>query len=233
MKELRILSMSVFFGLVFAVVVAAYTFIYSATTQRDIAENVIRFHVRANSNTGDDQDLKNLVSAEVLDKFSANFSQYTDIADMRELFAQLLPEMEAYAQEIVRSKGYDYDVATSMESVFFPTQFYGDLAFPPGKYETVQILIGEGEGQNWWCLMFPPLCYVDMTATDAGQQQLAQTVSDESFRLLTHSQGQGQAQPQAAEMVVRFKVVEWWQNFLHDSTGNEKGQERLIVEVGK
>ncbi|MCL2049307.1 MAG: stage II sporulation protein R, partial [Defluviitaleaceae bacterium] len=175
MKELRILSMSVFFGLVFAVVVAAYTFIYSATTQRDIAENVIRFHVRANSNTGDDQDLKNLVSAEVLDKFSANFSQYTDIADMRELFAQLLPEMEAYAQEIVRSKGYDYEVAASMESVFFPTQFYGDLAFPPGKYETVQILIGEGEGQNWWCLMFPPLCYVDMTATDAGQQQLAQT----------------------------------------------------------
>jgi stage II sporulation protein R len=79
------------------------------------------------------------------------------------------------------------------------------MSFPPGKYEAVQIVIGEGAGQNWWCLMFPPLCYVDMTAADESREYLAANVSEEGFRLLTHYE-----EPSA--FAVRFKIVEWWQN---------------------
>jgi len=103
--------------------------------------------------------------------------------------------------------GLDYPVETRLDRAFFPTQFYGELAFPPGIYEALQITIGHGSGQNWWCLMFPPLCFVDMTSTENGRQQLADTVSEGSYQLLTH-----QDENASTTTEVRFRIVEWWQN---------------------
>jgi len=204
LRECKILAISLAVGLMFAIGFASY--IYSYATQRDIAENVIRFHVQANSNSHADQTLKEQVRVEILSEFEKYLSATTSIYETRTVLMKKLDCIQSYAQDIVRAAGLNYPVTAEMSLLFFPTIFYGNLSLPPGKYETVKIIIGEGEGDNWWCLMFPPLCYVDMTATDAGRSQLASTVSNESFRLLTHQEEQN------TSLQVRFRVVEWWQN---------------------
>jgi len=205
-KEIKILALSFIIGLVFAISITAYTYVYSATTQANIAENVIRFHVVANSNSHVDQAIKDIVRDEVLAEFESVL-QLDNIKESRQILKYELPTIQAHAEAAVRKLGFDYQVETRLDVVFFPTQVYGELAFPPGMYEALQIIIGEGTGQNWWCLMFPPLCFVDMTSTDTSRQQLADTVSEESFRLLTY---QDENAPMATE--VRFRIVEWWQN---------------------
>ena len=206
-KELKIIGVSLGVGILFAVAVAAYSFVYAHATQRDIAENVIRFHVRANSDSKMDQELKEVVRTQVLAEFESVLSAGASVAEMRTTLQDKLPAIEAYARDVVvRAKGYNYPVRVEMGSMFFPTQFYGSLSFPPGEYEAVQIIIGEGQGSNWWCLMFPPLCFVDMTGTDEGREQLQDTVTEEGFMLLTHAEEQNMG------LTVRFRVVEWWQS---------------------
>jgi len=206
-KEAKIIAISLIIGLALAFSVAAYTYVYSATSQRDIAENVIRFHVLPHSNSHTDQRIKDVVRTEVLAEFEDLLRASESVKESRQLLENELPAIQAYAETVVRGLGFDYPVEVRLANAFFPTQTYGELSFPPGIYEALQITIGDGAGRNWWCLMFPPLCFVDMTSTDAGRQQLSDTMSDESFRLLTH-----QDEDAPATMEVRFRVVEWWQN---------------------
>ena len=204
-KEAKILAISLTIGLAIAVSAAAYTYVYSATTQRDIAENVIRFHVLAHSDEYVDQVIKNIVRQEVLIEFEHLLSSTDNLKETRQLLAAELPSIQAHAEAVVHKLGFDYQIEARLDKSFFPTQVYGDLSFPPGVYEALQITIGNGVGRNWWCLMFPPLCFVDMTGTEAGRQQLSNTVSDESFRLITH-----QDEDANPTMEVRFRIVEWW-----------------------
>lgn len=202
-RQVKILAASLALGLVFTLGIAAYTYVYSHGAQRAIADNVIRFHVRANSNSAADQALKDYVRDRVLAAFEANAN---NIEESRTGLEKNLAKIQRYAEDIVRDAGYNHPVSASISHLFFPTQFYGGMVFPPGEYEALQIIIGDGRGGNWWCLMFPPLCYVDMTATESGRIQLSQTVPTEGFRLLTH-----QETPERS-LTVRFRVVEWWQN---------------------
>ncbi|MCL2527812.1 MAG: stage II sporulation protein R [Defluviitaleaceae bacterium] len=206
-KELKIVTLSIALGLVLAFSVAAYTYVYSATTQQNIADNVIRFHVLANSDSYADQAIKDIVRDEVLTAFEGLLQSTDSVKESRQMIKNELPVIQAYAETVVRELGFDYPVEARLDKAFFPTQTYGDLSFPPGIYEALQITIGSGVGQNWWCLMFPPLCFVDMTSTPAGRQQMEDTVSDEAFRLLTF-----QDEDASVATEVRFRVVEWWQN---------------------
>ena len=205
-NECKLLGVALCVGILFALGVAVYTYVYSDTVQRDIADNVIRFHVLAHSDDDDDQALKESIRLDILAEFANTLSTGTSIEDTRTSLRSYLPAIRDYAQEAVRRAGFDHAVTADMSTVFFPTRRYGGLAFPPGEYEAVQIIIGDGAGSNWWCLMFPPLCYVDMTATESGQQQLADTVSEEAFLLLTYQESG------SPELAIRFRIVEWWQN---------------------
>ncbi|MCL2378438.1 MAG: stage II sporulation protein R [Defluviitaleaceae bacterium] len=218
-KEAKILAISLTIGLAIAVSAAAYTYVYSATTQRDIAENVIRFHVLAHSDEYVDQVIKNIVRQEVLIEFEHLLSSTDNLKETRQLLAAELPSIQAHAEAVVHKLGFDYQIEARLDKSFFPTQVYGDLSFPPGVYEALQITIGNGVGRNWWCLMFPPLCFVDMTSTETGRRQLADTVSDESFRLLTH-----QDENASPTMEVRFRIVEWWQTRRNPAQPTQPGQ---------
>ena len=221
--EAKIIALSLAIGLVFAVSVAAYTYVYSDTTQRDIAGNVIRFHVVAHSDSHADQAIKDIVRQEILAEFEELLAASHNIKETRQLLTAALPAIQAHAEAVVRQLGFDYPVTARIDKVFFPTQVYGDLAFPPGVYEALQITIGDGVGRNWWCLMLPPLCFVDMTSTDAGRRQLADTVSDESFRLLTH-----QDENAGPTMEVRFRIVEWWQNRRNNSNQSNEQPGQVV-----
>jgi len=202
--EAKILAASAFIGVVIALAIG--TFVYADRVQREIADNVIRFHVLASSASAEDIALKESVRDRILFEFEDELSRVGELNTAREAISANLTNIQAIAEEVVKEKGFTHTVQTSLSQVFFPTREYGDKIFPPGWYESLQVVIGNGAGGNWWCLMFPPLCFVDMTTTSDTARLLEETVPPEGFRLLAH----GTEDNRGVE--VRFRVVEWWQN---------------------
>ena len=141
----------------------------------NVYPGIMRFHVVANSDSTEDQDLKLQVRDYVLSKVQEEITQqmtssYSDSASreplaqqkfIREYIEDNLPRIESWAKEAVISQGFDYDVTASTGIRHIPAKYYDELFFPEGNYEALTLSIGEGKGQNWWCVVFPPLCMVD------------------------------------------------------------------------
>ena len=126
-------------------------------------KDIIRFHIRANSDLKEDQDLKLKIRDEILGVMGDQFEAVDSIEESRELIVENLGELKSISQKVIWSEGKDYEVDVSLGQDNFPIRKYGDLVLPQGEYETLLIEIGEAKGQNWWCVMFPPLCFVDIT----------------------------------------------------------------------
>lgn len=140
-------------------------------------EDIIRFHVIANSDSAEDQALKLKVRDGVLEAVNEELvretmAQYVDageditkveldVTDSREYIQENLAMIEEIAEEIIQGEGYDYEVSAELGVRWIPEKTYGDSTFPAGNYEALNITIGEGNGQNWWCVLFPPLCLID------------------------------------------------------------------------
>ncbi|MCS1352313.1 stage II sporulation protein R [Mechercharimyces sp. CAU 1602] len=145
-------------------VVAATTFQENDTA---IPEESIRLRILANSDTVQDQALKQKVRDAVLEEMGGWVNQPNTLVEARSLVKDHIPTFEGLAAKIVKQHGYDYEVDVDFGQVPFPTKMYGNRVYPAGEYEALRITIGEGEGDNWWCVLFPPLCFVDMSNGDA------------------------------------------------------------------
>lgn len=144
-------------------------------------KNIIRFHVRANSDTGDDQALKLEVRDEVLKAMEGRFKGVRSLEESRDIIRDNMEEMKSIAQDVIHRWGREYEVDISLGQDYFPTRKYGNMVFPQGEYESLTIEIGEAKGQNWWCVMFPPLCFVDITHSVAFEnRELEEFVIDET-----------------------------------------------------
>ena len=126
--------------------------------QEQIAGKVLRFHVLANSDTAEDQNLKLAVRDAVGSRMAELLSDVPDREACEQVVEAHLPEIAETAQAVVREAGYEYEVHAAIEETEFPSKTYGKFTFPAGKYEALRVVIGEGEGHNWWCVMFPPMC---------------------------------------------------------------------------
>lgn len=133
-------------------------------------EGIIRFHVIANSDSDEDQELKFKVRNRVLGKVQNALEGSQGAAQTRAYIEKNLEEIEACARQCVRAEGYDYNVKARIGVTAIPAKQYDDVYFPAGSYEALTITIGEGKGQNWWCVVFPPLCLVD--ARESGHDEL-------------------------------------------------------------
>lgn len=129
----------------------------------DIVNEIIRFHVIANSNSDEDQVLKLKVRDKVIEFVSSNLSNSKSIDESREFILNNKNKIEDIAKSIVTENGYKYNVTSTLSRENFPDKVYGDVVFPQGEYEAYRVLIGDADGENWWCVMFPPLCFVDGT----------------------------------------------------------------------
>ncbi len=126
-----------------------------------INDKVIRFHVIANSNTFEDQQLKYCIRDSVISKFTKKFENISTKQESENIVLENINEIRDQAEFIVKSKGYDYEVNVYYGNYKFPRKIYKEIVLPEGYYDAVRIEIGKAEGQNWWCVMFPPLCFVD------------------------------------------------------------------------
>lgn len=146
---------------------------------KDIVNEIIRFHVIANSDTKYDQDLKLKVRDSVIEYVSEQVKDYEDLSKSREFLVNNKSKIEEIAKKVIVDNGYDYDVDSKLSNENFPDKVYGDLIFPQGEYEAYRILIGEAKGQNWWCVMFPPLCFVDGTKEAIDTSELEERFSSD------------------------------------------------------
>lgn len=127
----------------------------------DIKDEIIRFHVLANSDSEEDQELKLKVRDAVIEYVYNDLKNSDSINESRQYLINNKTLIEEIAKEEIIKLGYTYEVTSNLSKENFPDKMYGDILFPQGEYEAFRILIGEAEGQNWWCVMFPPLCFVD------------------------------------------------------------------------
>lgn len=159
-----------------------------ADLQQGIAEDIIRFHVIANSDSPQDQALKLEVKASLVESLSPILSNAENKSEARDLINHNLENIRMVAEETIRQKGYDYPVTVSLSECYFPMKIYGDYTFPPGKYEALQVQIGLAKGKNWWCVMFPPLCFVDETYSivdEDSKEKLKHVLTEEEYKSLT------------------------------------------------
>lgn len=153
-------------------------------------ENLIRFHVLANSDSPEDQELKLKVRDKVIDAMAKDLEKSKDVNETREILAANLRKIEEVAKEEIERNGEKYDVRASLGEHQFPTKRYGNVVFPAGIYEALRIEIGKAKGQNWWCVMFPPLCFVDVKhglTDEKTKQELKGALTEEEYYLVYSS----------------------------------------------
>ncbi|MDZ5253160.1 stage II sporulation protein R [Clostridium sp. LIBA-8841] len=152
----------------------------------DISEKLIRFHVLANSDSNIDQQLKMKVKDEVLKYILPILNESESLEESREILKREDGNIIEIAENCIKEEGFNYTVETTLTRENFPVKEYGNIVLPQGEYEAYRILIGEGEGQNWWCVMFPPLCFIDVTkgqvAYDETEKKMKDVLSEEEFK---------------------------------------------------
>lgn len=159
---------------------------------------VVRLHILANSDSDADQALK----LEVRDAILRTHGSALRAGSEEEAEAQIraaMPAIQRTAEETVAAAGYTYPVRVTFTRETYPTRYYDSLAFPAGTYPSLRILIGEGAGQNWWCVLFPPLCVGAATAAVPDAGDVPPGMTDSTWRLVSED----------GEREIRFRVLEW------------------------
>ena len=145
-------------------VVLAIAIAYSAEAYAGLSEingKVIRLHVLANSDSLEDQQLKYKVRNKIITEFNEEFKNISSKSEGSDIIIEKIHQIRCEAEEVVREESYDYNVDVYYGNYKFPRKMYEEIVLPEGYYDAVRIEIGMAEGSNWWCVMFPPMCFVD------------------------------------------------------------------------
>ncbi len=173
---------------------------YVSAVSYELKENVFRLHIIANSNASEDQALK----LKIRDKIIAYMNKIdtTSKTEVIEKITSNIKEIEKIAQETIRENNFDYDVSIEIGEFYFPTKHYGNISLPAGIYDAIKVKIGKAEGENWWCSLFPPLCFTDISSgviDEDTQKNLKNNLENEEFLIITNS---------SSEYKFKFKIIE-------------------------
>ncbi|MBE5812194.1 MAG: stage II sporulation protein R [Clostridiales bacterium] len=195
-----------FFIIIFILFISTYYCgVYLYNLQNSISNKVIRFHVIANSDSAFDQSLKLKVRDKTVEYLTPLLANSKNINESREIINRNINNIQNIATETLAAFS-DYTATVELTNSKFPTKNYGDYSFPAGDYEALKITIGEGNGQNWWCVMFPPLCFTDSSIefTEESVETLRQNLSNEELELISNSN--------KPKVQIKFKFLEWLNN---------------------
>ncbi len=177
------------FGIMLAIVATGIMVnVKQKRMQEELASQVLRFHVLANSDSEEDQNLKMKVKEQVIAYMKRELPQ-SDSLETTKLWAKThLEEIETVSKQVIRKEGYLYSVKAEVTNSSFPDKSYGDVTFPAGEYEALRIEIGEAKGQNWWCVLYPNLCFIDSVhavVPKEGKQDLKRVLDEETYEMVT------------------------------------------------
>ena len=204
-KNLKMVIILAFLLLLYSSVCAVS---YANSISNNIADSVFRLHVIANSDSREDQDLKYIVRDNLLEYMNSICKNCTSKQDAISIVENNKDSFEQIATNTIKEQGYSYPVKINIGNFEFPTKNYGDISLPAGFYDALRVEIGDAKGQNWWCVMFPPLCFVDLTSgvvPEESKDLLEDNLSEEEFALVSKDSG--------PEIQFKFKLLEIFHNF--------------------
>lgn len=188
-----------------------YTFInctqYVTAISTDLCNSVFRLHIIANSDSVEDQTLKYKVRDNVISYMNTLCSNANSKQEVISIANSHLEDFRQIALKTIQENGFNYDATVEINNVFFPTKTYGDLSLPEGYYDALRIKIGNASGQNWWCVMFPPLCFVDVSTgivPEESKELIKENLSDEEYDLIST----GNNSQNNSGITFKFKIVE-------------------------
>lgn len=184
--------------------------IYATTTQNQIADSVVRLHIVANSDLDADQALKLEVRDAILDYMKTRYPNGASKAEAANYLKSNLNKIEEIASQVLAGNGSTYKVSANYGVYPFPTKEYHDVSLPAGSYEAVRVELGLAEGENWWCIMFPPLCVADASSLkfeEDAMSQLKDGLSEENYHLITDITHRG-----TTSIKLKFRIVEIVEN---------------------
>ena len=203
MKKIKNLLIIILLLFIYCII-CAFSYVNAVST--DIQNSVFRLHVIANSDSDEDQNLKYIVRDKVLEYINSISNSSMTKDEVIALANENINEIQKIAENTIHENGYNYSVKLNIGNFSFPTKKYGDITFPAGFYDALKIEIGEAKGHNWWCVMFPPLCFVDVTSgivPEESKQTIRDNLSEEEYKLLSENSG---------NMNFKFKIVEMFQD---------------------
>ena len=189
-------------ALLIAILVSFAWGTWADRTQQQLSDKVLRLHVLANSDSEADQALKLKVRDSVLETASAILADCPDRETAEQRLSAALPEIEDAARARIAAEGGKQTVTAELRPTVFPTREYEDFTLPAGEYLALRVVLGEGEGHNWWCVVFPPLCAE--TTSSLSQTAMAAGLTEEEVALITESDG----------YQLKFKAVELWEKLM-------------------
>ena len=180
-------------------------FSYAQEVSKDISNSVFRLHVLANSDSKEDQDLKYKVRDNLLSYMNEICANCKNKEEAISLVEEHKENFKQIALDTIHNEGYSYDVNINIGNFEFPTKNYGDISLPAGYYDALRVEIGKAQGQNWWCVMFPPLCFVDISSgvvPEDSKETLEDSLSEEEFALVSEDSN--------LDIQFKFKILEFF-----------------------
>ena len=189
----------------------SYVFIcsiqYVNAISSDLSDNLFRLHIIANSDSEEDQNLKYKVRDNVISYMNAICSSAKTKEEAINIANEHLDDFKKIALDTIKENGFDYDVSVSINNIFFPTKTYGDISLPEGYYDALRIQIGNASGKNWWCVMFPPLCFVDVSTgvvPEESKELMKENLTEEEYNLVCVDNNS----ENNSDIELKFKIVE-------------------------
>ena len=183
--------------------ISAYSYVYSVSN--NLCESVFRLHVIANSDSENDQILKYNVRDNIIKYINKLCNNCNSKEDVINIVQNNIDEIKEIAQKTISDEGYDYNVNIKIGNFMFPTKNYGDISLPAGFYDALRIEIGSANGKNWWCVLYPSLCFVNVTSgivPDDSKENLKNSLSDEEYNLVSNSENN--------QFKFKFKLIEFF-----------------------
>lgn len=187
-------------------------FFKKETNTTNISDDILRFHVKANSDSDEDINLKYDVRDEILNAISEDISKCDTKEQAINYLEENLDYISEVAQEVIYKEGFGYEVDANVQDSYFPIRQYGEMVIPAGIYKALNVDIGEAAGENFWCLLYPTLCYtIDSAAvvSKEGEEEIAREISVEEYEKLFINQDIS-----GEDVEIRFKICDWLQNTL-------------------
>lgn len=176
--------------------------------QEDIADKILRFHVIANSDSKEDQELKLKVRDEIVTYLSEILNDCNSLDESIQKVSLHYDDILCIAEKVINEEGYNYSVSCNIESAYFPVKSYGDITLPSGNYTALRVTIGKAKGKNWWCILYPPLCFVDASCgvvPDESKAELKEILTEKEYNEILEQKG---------NVKFRFKYLTFLNDFI-------------------
>lgn len=182
------------------ILISSYS--YANSISKELSSNIFRLHIIANSDSKEDQELKLKIRDNIISYLNTKTKECATKKEVTKIISDNIYELQKIAIKTIKENGYDYNVTLEIGNFYFPTKYYGNISMPSGNYDALKIKVGDGNGQNWWCSLFPALCFTEVPngiVDKKTENILKNNLNLEEFELLTSK---------STTTKIKFKLIE-------------------------